>query len=77
MFAVKDMSQVMLNSNPIRVTIARPKPMIRARCCCSGGNFATRMDRKMMLSMPRTISSTASVKKLNQACGSESNSMAV
>ena len=67
---VRPISQVMENSSAMRVSIAKPRPRTRARGCCSFGSREARMDRKMMLSMPRTISRTVSVRNDSQACGS-------
>ena len=44
--------------------------MVRPLPCCSGGSFPVRMEMKMMLSMPRTISSRVSVPRATQALGS-------
>src|SRR5687767_8411117 len=49
--------------------------MKRARCCSSAGSLAARIEIKMMLSMPRTISSARRVTKATHACGSVIHSM--
>src|ERR1700722_3120053 len=67
--------QVIENSSAMRVNIAKLKPRIRALARRALGRRSTKIARKMMLSMPRTISSTASVRKDSQTCGSESSSM--
>ena len=69
------MSHVIENRSPMRVSIANPRPRTRPRCCSSCGSFDTRIDRKMMLSMPRTISSSVSVRKEIQTAGSDSISI--
>ncbi len=41
---------------PMRITIAAMRPTRRARFCCSFGSLADRIEMKMTLSTPRTIS---------------------
>ena len=59
----------------MRITIASASPMIRARARCSGGRRLTRMEMKMMLSTPRTISSAVRLKSAIHASGDASQSM--
>src|SRR5271170_767425 len=68
-------TQVIEKSSAIRVTMAKAKPSIRALRRLPCGSRSTSTVRKMMLSIPRTISSTASVRNESQTCGSESNAM--
>src|SRR3984957_19403778 len=65
---------VIENNSAMRVSMAKLKPNNRALLRCAGGRRSTRSARKMMLSMPSTISSAASVRKDSHACGSESSS---
>src|SRR6516164_334159 len=58
------------NSNAMRVSIASARPLMRAVACDCGGNRPTRIEMKMTLSMPRTISSSDSARKASQRCGS-------
>ena len=51
----------------IRVTIAPANPRVRARALCSLGSRPDRIEMKMMLSIPRTISSAVSVPSAIQA----------
>ena len=73
--AVSPISHVRENRRPIRVTIAKARPSTRPRGWASRGSFETRIDRKMMLSIPRTISRKVRVRKETQAEGSESSSI--
>ena len=72
--AVSPISQVSENRSPIRVTIAKASPRIRPRGWRSFGNFDTRIERKMMLSIPRTISRNVSVRNDTHAAGSDRSS---
>jgi hypothetical protein len=54
----------------MRVSIASASPPIRAARWRCGGRFPTRIEMKMMLSTPRTISSSASAMNASQVCGS-------
>ena len=65
----------MENSSAMRVSIASASPVMRADSRCSGGSRPTRIEMKMMLSMPSTISSADSVTNAIQACGSVSSSI--
>ena len=72
--ARKVASQMTDSSSAMRVSIAKPKPRIsRAARAARSADDRPASTRKMMLSMPRTISSTASVRNDSQACGSSSN----
>ncbi len=61
----------------LRMALVWPLAMLsssgRARPCCAAGSFPARIEMKMMLSMPRTISSTVSVTRLIQRLGSVSD----
>jgi hypothetical protein len=46
-----------VSSSAMRVPIASSRPMRRARLRCASGSRPTRIEMKMMLSMPSTISS--------------------
>ena len=51
----------MVARSPSRRTRARPMPIRRARACWSAGSLLVRMEMKIRLSMPSTISITTSV----------------
>jgi hypothetical protein len=72
---VRRVSHTMENSSAIRVSIAIARPAMRADSRRSGGRRLTRMEMKMMLSMPSTISSADSVMNAIHACGSVSSSV--
>ena len=72
--AVSRMIQVMESSSRMRVTNAPPSPSERARGCSVAGSFPARMEMKMTLSMPRTISSTVRVRSAIHASGEASQS---
>ena len=72
---VRRITQVMESSSITRVTKAPASPNDRARGCCATGSRPLRMEMKMMLSMPRTTSSTESVKSEIHAFGSDSQFM--
>ena len=57
------------------MTIAINKPMRRANSRCAAGNLSTRMEMKMMLSMPSTNSRAVRVAKAIQASGEVKRSM--
>ena len=59
----------------MRMNMARPSPTLRALPCCSVGSLPARMEMKMTLSMPRTISSTVSVNSAIQLSGLLSHSI--
>ena len=63
------------HSSRMRVMSASARPTLRAFACCSAGSLPLRIEMKMRLSMPSTISSNVSVKRLIQICGSESHSI--
>src|SRR5687767_7698989 len=46
------------------------RPIVRALACCAAGSLPARIEMKMMLSTPSTISSTVNVIRLIQICGS-------
>ena len=50
-----------------RVIMATANPTVRALDCSSGGSFPAKMEMKMMLSIPRTISRAVSVSRAIQA----------
>ena len=75
--SVRPIIQVRLSSSRTRASSARPRPMRRAVACCASGSRAETIERKMMLSMPSTISSTDRVARLIQAWGSVSSSSMV
>jgi hypothetical protein len=55
-----------ISSRPTRMNMARNSPILRARSRCTGGSLSTRIEMKMMLSMPSTSSSAVNVKKAIQ-----------
>src|SRR5215210_7286789 len=61
--AVSPMTQLRDNSNRTRMTSAIPSPRRRASCCLSSGSLSTRIEMKMMLSIPSTISRANNVRK--------------
>ena len=67
----------MENSSAMRVSIASARPVMRADSRRSGGSRLTRIEMKMMLSMPSTISSADSVMNAIHAWGSVSSSITV
>src|SRR5258708_15071244 len=69
--------QASRNSRPMRMNMARARPILRARSLLAPGSLSTRMEMKMMLSMPSTSSSAVSVRKAIQACGSDNSSIQV
>src|SRR5512133_3927912 len=71
---VSPITHVMAKRSPSRVTRATTSPSLRAPGCCSFGRRPERMDRKTMLSTPRTISISASVASEIQASGERSRS---
>ena len=64
-----------VSKSRIRIPIARPSPMYRARSRTATGSRCTRIEMKMTLSMPRTISSTVSVRSETQVSGLVRRSM--
>ena len=68
------MTQASDNSNRMRVIMAPPSPRTRALCRCWGGSLPTRIEMKMMLSMPSTISRRVNVASAIQALGSNNQS---
>ena len=59
----------------MRMNIAMNNPMRRAISCCALGNLLTKIEMKMMLSMPSTNSSKVKVAKATHIWGSVSSSM--
>jgi len=66
---VKRMIQVREKSNAILVSIAKARPMIRAFFLFSVGSFPARIEMKIMLSIPKTISKTVNVSRAMRYCG--------
>jgi hypothetical protein len=66
--------QAMLIRRMSRVPNAPRRPSRRARGCWALGSFPARIEMKMMLSIPRTTSSTVSVRSPTHALGSVSQS---
>ena len=66
---VSFITQKMLKSNKIRVTIASASPPRRATRCFSRGKREHKIAIKMMLSTPKIISSPVNVARLIHACG--------
>jgi len=56
-------------SRPMRMNMASPNPSRRALGCCRFGSLPTRIEMKITLSMPSTISSTVSVSSAIQLSG--------
>jgi ABC-type multidrug transport system fused ATPase/permease subunit len=73
--SVRRASQTSVNSSPMRMTMAPARPSSRALRCWCLGSLETMIDRKMMLSMPSTISSAVSVSSAAQISGLVSQSM--
>ena len=73
--AVRPMIHEIVSSSRMRIPIARPRPMNRARSRWSAGSRWTRIEMKMTLSMPRTISRTVSVRRATQVSGSVNRAM--
>src|SRR5918995_4335780 len=57
-----------------RINIASNNPVVRARCRRMAGSLSARIEMKMMLSIPRTISSAVSVSSAVQIAGSLNHS---
>jgi hypothetical protein len=68
--AVSPMSHLIDSSRRIRVTSAKARPMVRARACWARGSLPARIEMKMTLSIPRTISRKLNVTRLTHAFGS-------
>ena len=70
--AVSRMIQVSDSSSSDAHDHRRHRPMRRARSCCSAGSLPARIEMKMTLSMPSTISSTRQRDERDQSvCGQE------
>jgi hypothetical protein len=63
------MIQVIEKSSSIRMIIASPKPTRLASAWRFSGSLSVRIEIKMMLSMPSTISSAVRVSKAIQISG--------
>ena len=74
--SVRLTTQLMPSSSRMRMPIAARMPTRRALSRCSSGSLLARMEMKMMLSMPRTISSAVSVSSATQTSGLSSSSTA-
>ncbi len=61
--SVSEMIQPAAKTRPTRMSIASVRPRLRARACCSLGSLEARIEMKMTLSTPSTISRTNSVTK--------------
>jgi len=64
--SVSPMIQVSEKSSTRRPRRARARPILRAAGCWCFGRRPETIDRKIRLSMPRTISSAVSVSRLTQ-----------
>ena len=60
---VSPITQLIVRSKPIRISIARLRPTFRAAACWCLGSFPAKMARNTTLSMPSTISSPVSVSR--------------
>jgi hypothetical protein len=67
--SVRRMTQVIEKSSRMRMSMASPKPTRRASAGRFSGSLSVRIEIKMMLSMPSTISSAVRVKSAIQICG--------
>src|SRR5512134_202367 len=73
--AVSRMIHVSDSSRPMRISIASASATRRARPCSLSGSFPARIEMKMMLSMPSTISRTVRVASAIQVSGEVSQAM--
>ena len=69
------MTHVSVNNSNKREIIAKPIPSRLALSRMCGGKRPTKIEMKMMLSMPRTISKAANIAKAIQTFGSSRSSM--
>ena len=60
---VSPMTQLNDRSSRTRMTSAIPSPKRRTRACLASGSLSTRMEIKMTLSIPSTISRASNVRK--------------
>ena len=67
--SVRPISHTSRLSSRMRNSSASASPICRARLACAGGMRETTTDRKITLSMPRTISSAVRVNSAAQASG--------
>ena len=72
---VRLITQEIEHSKITRVTSASVRPSLRALSCCSGGSLPARIEIKITLSIPSTISNAVSVSREIQICGSVSHSI--
>ncbi len=63
----------MVASRTSRISSAALMPMRLAGTCCAAGSLLVRIEMKMRLSMPSTISRITSVNSATQAVGSETH----
>ena len=73
--AVSPMIHEIDSSSRMRMPIASPRPIVRARSRCSAGRRWTSTEMKTTLSMPSTISMSVRVRSEIQASGLVSSSM--
>ena len=64
-----------MNSRPMRMNMAMNKPILRASSCWALGSLSTRIEMKMMLSIPSTSSNRVRVANAIQICGFDNNSI--
>ena len=67
--SVRPTTQLMASSSRMRMPMAATMPTRRALSRWSSGSLLARIEMKMMLSMPRTISSTVRVSSASQTSG--------
>ena len=73
--SVRRMIKLMESRSPTLDTIARSNPVRRAGRCCGSGSLADKIEMKITLSTPRTISRMVSVTSAIQISGLNSHSM--
>src|SRR6266513_3038416 len=73
--SISPLIQASRKRSPMRMNMARNNPILRASSRRASGTLSTRMEMKMMLSMPSTSSSAVSVRKAIQVWGSDSISI--
>ena len=73
--ATRPTIQASTSSRPMRMNIAMNKPRRRANSCRALGSLSTKIEIKMMLSIPSTNSNAVSVAKAIQVCGLERSSI--
>ena len=72
---VRRMIQASDSSSRMRMIMARARPIVRPFWRCSAGSLPARIEMKMMLSIPRTISRAVNVINAIHAWGSLSHSI--